>query len=100
MFSFFAKKLCFEVLGLKGAQIGPKLSFSKFSKNQCIKLFIILSIKLQQHEGLELTEITFFWRKNFILKFLGESQPKMRFFKFYEKSCTGVSGHETPKTSC
>ena len=41
-----------------------------------------------------------FLEKKLYFEVFGENEPKMKFFKFYEKFSTGVSGHKTPKMSC
>ena len=69
-----------KVIESKGDQNGPKMSFSSFMKHRCKKP-LYFCMTLQQHKGINLTQMDFFG-KNYLL-FKGLEMP-MEIFLFFE----------------
>ena len=84
----FEKKILFWGFWAKRAENGSKMRFSSFLKNQCVFFLSVFLHKLQGNKFFKLTDLNDFRRKILFGGYRvkrGQSWPKLRFFKFYEK---------------
>lgn len=77
---FWGKNFILKFLGEKGSENGSKMKFFKSHEKSMHETLLLFCMKLQQHQGLELTQVIFSGK--ILSRVFGQKVANMSFVSF------------------